>query len=75
MEESIATNFIQTEIEDSFDIPIGPFNVSKGNNQVLKYHLGMGAEIINENDEEYTLKRNKEKYEKAKKKYVRLLNI
>ena len=75
VEESIATNFIQTEIEDSFEIPIGPFNVSKGNNQVLKFHLNMGSDIISDNDQEFTLVRNKEKYEKAKKKYLRLLNL
>lgn len=75
VEESIATNFMQTEIEDAFEIPIGPFNVSKGNNQVLKYHLSMGAKIINENDNEYTLMRDKDKYAKVKNKYIKLLNL
>lgn len=75
VEESIATSFIQTEIEDEFDIPPGPFNVSKGNNQVLKFHLRMGADIISENEKEYTLLRNKEKYEKEKNRYIRLLNL
>lgn len=75
VEESIATSFISTEIEDLFEIPSGPFNVSKGNNQVLKFHLRMGAEIIKEDEQEYTLIRNKEKYEKVKKRYIRLLNL
>lgn len=75
VEESIATSFISTEIEDTFEIPSGPFNVSKGNNQVLKFHLGMGAEIIDEDEKEYTLIRNKEKYEKAKNRYIKLLNL
>jgi len=73
LEESLATNFISSEIADMFEIPSGPFNVSKGNNHVLKFHLGMGATIISENDEEYLLIGNKEKYNIAKKRYIKLL--
>lgn len=75
IEESIATSFITLEIQDLFDIPDGPFNVSKGNNQVLKFHLRMGAEIVYEDDIEYTLRRNKEKFLIAKNKYIKLLNL
>ncbi len=75
LEESLATNFIGSEISELFEIPSGPYNVSKGNNHVLKYHLSMGAEIIDENEQEYTLKGNIEKYNKAKAKYVKLLNL
>lgn len=73
MEESLATNFICTEIREIFDIKSGPFTVSKGNNQVLKFHLRMGSEIIDENEYEYFLKGNREKYNKAKNKYIKLL--
>lgn len=73
LEESLATSFICSEIEEMFDIPTGPYNVSKGNNQVLKYHLRMGAEIISENDEEYLLVRNMEKYNKMKEKFIKML--
>ena len=73
VEESLATNFISSEISEMFGIPSGPYNVSKGNNQVLKFHLSMGAKILSENDEEYLLIGDKEKYNKAKQRYVRLL--
>lgn len=75
LEEAIATNFLNSDIWGIFELPIGPFNVSKGNNQVLKYHLRMGAEIIDENDNEYTLMTNVEKYLKAKNKYAKLLGL
>ena len=75
IEESLATNFIVTEISDLFGIPPGPFNVSKGNSQVLKFNLRMGAEIIDENEIEYTLKIDNEKYIKAKTKFIKLLNM
>lgn len=73
MEESLATNFISTEIREMFEIPIGPYTVSKGNTQVLKFHLRMGAEIISDNDEEYILSRNAEKYNEMKEKYIKML--
>lgn len=73
VEESLATNFICNEICDMFEIPSGPFNVSKGNSQVLKFHLRMGAEILNENEEEYLLVGNKEKYNKTKNKLIKML--
>lgn len=75
VEESVATSFICAEIEDMFEIPSGPFNVSKGNNQVLKFHLRMGSYVVNENEQEYTLMRDKKKYEIAKAKFVKLLNL
>ena len=75
MEESLATSFICTEITEIYDIPSGPFTVSKGNNQVLKFHLRMGAEIIGENEVEYILKENREKYNKEKNRYIKLLNL
>ncbi len=75
IEESLATSFILSEIQSLFDIHSGPFNVSKGNNQVVKFHLSMGAEIIEENDIEYTLRYNREKYLKAKNKYILLFNL
>lgn len=74
-EENIATNFISSEIGEIFEIPLGPYNVSKGNSHVLKFHLSMGAIIIDENEQEYTLLSNLEKYKKAKEKYVKLLNL
>ena len=73
IEESLATNFMSFEIRELFDIPIGPYTVSKGNNQVLKFHLRMGAEIVSENDEEYTLIRNAKKYNVMKDKYIKML--
>ena len=73
VEESLATSFICTEITELFEIPSGPFNVSKGNNQVLKFHLRMGAQIIDENEYEYTLMENREKYNKAKNRFIKLL--
>lgn len=75
MEESLATNFISSEIREMFSIPSGPYNVSKGNNQVLKFHLRMGAEIIDENEYEYTLLGNRDKYNKAKEKLVKILFV
>ena len=75
MEESIATDFICSEIIDMFDLPQGPYNVSKGNNHVLRYNMRMGAKIIEENETEYTLMCNKEKYNQAKEKLIKLLNL
>lgn len=75
VEESLATTFLQTDIAEMFEIPTGPYNVSKGNNQVLKFHLKMGAEIIDENEIEYTLIGNSDKYKKVREKYVKLLNL
>lgn len=74
-EESLATNFIASEIEDLFEIPPATFTVSRRNKQVLRFNLMMGAEIINEDEVEYTLRMNKEKYEQAKNRYIKLLNL
>lgn len=73
MEESLATNFICTELCEMYDIPSGPYTVSKGNNHVLKYHLLMGSEIISEDGYEYVLKGNRDKYNKAKSRFVKIL--
>lgn len=75
IEESLATSFILGEIMSLFEIHSGPFNVSRGNNHVLKFHLSMGAEVIGENEFEYTMRYNSEKYKLAKDKYIRLFNL
>ena len=49
------------------------FEVKKGNDKVIDFHKRFGAEIINENEEEYFFNFEKKDYILIKKKYKRYL--
>ena len=51
------------------------FEVQKGNNQVLKFHYMMGAELVEETDLEYRLKLTKDVYFSKRNKIIKLLKI
>lgn len=51
------------------------FEVQKGNNQVLKFHYMMGAELIEENDVEFHLRLKRENYYAKRNKLLKLLKI
>ena len=75
LEESLATYFLNSDIYELFEIVCGPYTISKGNKQVLKFHKNMGAEIISENSEEYLVRINSDKFSKAKERYIKLLGL
>lgn|SRR5574344_217253 len=67
----ILRNIIFDVLEKEKDL----FQVSKGNNHVLKLHKMMGATIIMENEEEYLLELKKDVYRSKRDYLVELLNI
>lgn len=74
--KSIATILISRNIMfENLDFEDELFEVQKGNNQVLKFHYMMGAELIEEVDHEYHLKLNKEVYFSKREKIIKLLKI
>ncbi len=73
---SIKADIITREV--GFDIlrkKINLFDVSKGNNGVISYHLRYKPEVIGEDEESYHYSLSKENFEKYKKVYMKLFNI
>lgn len=76
MEHTIATMLLGRDIFfDELYFPQEVFQVSKGNNKVLKLHLRMGAKIVVEREDEYELILTKENYLIGKNKIIHLLNF
>lgn len=73
---SIKADIITREV--GFDVlrkKINLFDVSKGNNGVISYHLRYKPEVIGEDEESYHYSLSKENFEKYKKVYMKLFNI
>lgn len=76
MEHTIATLLLGRDILfEVLNFPQEKFQVSKGNNKVLKLHLRMGAEIVAEKEEEYELILKKKNYINGRNKIINLLNL
>lgn len=74
--KSIATVLISRNIMfENLGFEEELFEVQKGNNQVLKFHYMMGAEIVEETDLEYRLKLTKDVYFSKRNKIIKLLKI
>ena len=54
---------------------INLFDVSKGNNGVISYHLRYKPDVVGEDDESYHYSLSKENFEKNKKVYLKLFNL
>ncbi len=73
---SIKADIITREV--GFDVlrkKINLFDVSKGNNGVISYHLRYKPVVIGEDEESYHYSLSKENFEKYKKVYMKLFNI
>lgn len=76
MEYTIATLLLARDIFfEVLEFPVEEFQVSKGNNQVLKLHQRMGAEIVEEKEDEYELILKKNNYLKGREKLIKLLRL
>ncbi len=51
------------------------FDVSKGNNGVIEYHLKYRPDVIGEDEESYHYSLSKENFEKYKNVYMKLFNL
>ena len=51
------------------------FDVSKGNNGVIEYHLKYRPEVIGEDEESYHYSLSKENFEKYKRIYMKIFNL
>lgn len=76
MEQSIATIILARDIFfENLGFYTEHFQVSKGNNHVLKFHLGMGAQIVFEDNDEYQLLLEKCNYYSNRDKMIKFLNL
>lgn len=70
----IISNIIEREIIfDVLQYPYTKFEVSKGNDKIVKYHKSFGATIVDENDVEYNFVITKETFNKKKEKFLRAM--
>lgn len=74
--QSIATVLISRDVMfEVLGFKEEVFEVQRGNDQVLKFHYMMGAELVEETEVEYHLRLKKENYFSKRDKIIKLLRI